>query len=79
MENKRTSNEILTELDKCGELKTLVKDGHLSPCIIRNLDVWRYVDVRLKTGSKVKQAVLEAEIDFSICRRTVFRILKTFK
>lgn len=76
---KRTANEILTDIEDKGELKTLVVNGFLSPCIIRNLTVWRYVDVRLKTGVNKERAVLEAQVDFKICRKTVFNILKTFK
>ena len=44
-----------------------------------HLEIYRMVDMRLKTGTNKKKAVIEAAVSFNICERTVFRIIKALK
>jgi len=75
----RRSHEILTELESKGELKVLVNAGVLSPCVLSKLTLFRYVDARIKTGSKSGEAILDAEIQFKVCKATVYNAIKYFK
>lgn len=66
-------------MEQSGDLKKAVKFGLCSVCVFNHLEIYRFVDARMKTGSKRKQAVQDAEIQFKVCRATVFNILKDFK
>jgi Fe-S cluster biogenesis protein NfuA len=75
----RKPHIILSELQKNGDLEILVKSGICSTCVLRNIEVYYYVDSQLKTGVKKTKAVLNTETQFNICRQTVYNILNTFK
>jgi len=62
-----------------GDLKELIKTGCCNILICRDLELYRYVDARIQTGSKKMEAVLDAEIQFKVCEKTVYNILNTFK
>lgn len=71
--------ETLSDLEQSGKLKILIRAGFCSPCILRNLEMYRFIDARVRTGTKVDAAVLESEVAFNLCRRQVYRIIKSFK
>ena len=71
--------EILNRLDASGELKYLVRNGLMPVKIGTHLEIYRFVDMRMKTGSKKTSAVNEASVKLNVCRATVFNILKAFK
>lgn len=73
----RTTYETLNELESRGELKNLVYCGVLSINIINQLEVYRFIDARIKTGSKKTDAINEATVKMKVCRTTVFKILRT--
>lgn len=79
MKSKRKPHEILTELELTGDLKVLVQGGFCSPCVVRNMEIYRFIDARVKTGSKVSKTVLDAETTFGVCRQTVFNAWRCFK
>ena len=70
---------LASTLEQEGKLIQLVKAGFCDPCILRNLELYRYVDARIRTGSTKMQAVMEAEVTFKVCEKTVYNILRTFK
>lgn len=71
--------EILNRLDSTGELKQLVNAGLMPVKICNHLEVYRFVDMRIKTGSKVTEAVNEASVCMNLCRTTIFSIIRGFK
>lgn len=72
-------HKFITGLEKSGDLKKAVKFGLCSVCVLNHLEIYRFVDARMKTGSKKNKAVQDAEIQFKVCRATVFNILKSFE
>jgi len=73
------SYEILNRLDNSGELKYLIRNGFMPVKIGTHLEIYRFVDMRVKTGSKKTEAVNEACAKLNVCRATVFNILKALK
>ncbi|MDF3076129.1 MAG: hypothetical protein K0S09_18 [Sphingobacteriaceae bacterium] len=76
---QKTAHTILTELESNGDLKVLVANGFCFPSVIRNLELYRYVDARIKTGTPKMKAVLDAEVEFKMCERAVYNVLNSFK
>ena len=75
----KETHRILTELEITGDLKKLVMVGFCNPSVFRNLEIYRYVDSRMKTGLNKEGAVLAAEVQFKLCRKTVYNVLRFFK
>lgn len=71
--------ETLNRLDSTGELKQLVNAGLMPVKICNYLEVYRFVDMRVKTGSKITEAVTEATVCMNLCRTTVFSIIRGLK
>lgn len=71
--------ETLSALEKTGELKKLVISGFMPVKIFTHLEVYRFVDMRTKTGTKKVKAVQEASILFRVCESSVFKIIRGFK
>jgi hypothetical protein len=71
--------DTLNNLDSTGELKSLVNAGLMPVKICYHLEVFRFVDMRIKTGSKVSEAVNEASVSMKMCRSSVFKVIKSFK
>lgn len=44
-----------------------------------HLEIYRFIDMRQKTGTKKKDAIIEAEVSFKVCRATVFNIIRTIE
>ena len=70
---------LASSLEQDGKLIQMVKAGFCDPCILTNLEMYRYVDARIKTGSTKMQAVMDAEVAFKVCEKTVYNRLKYFK
>jgi hypothetical protein len=71
--------DTLNKLDSTGELKSLVNAGLMPVKICYHLEVYRFVDMRIKTGSKVNAAVTEASVSMKMCRASIFKIMRGFK
>lgn len=71
--------ETLCKLESTGELKSLVKSGLMPIKIGTHLEIYRMVDMRIKTGTKKTEAVLEASVSFNVCRQTVFNIIRSLR
>lgn len=72
-------HKILTELESRGELKDLVRSGYCAPCVVHNLNIYRFVNSRIETGSTKTKAVSEAAVCFECTERKIWRVLKSFK
>jgi hypothetical protein len=71
--------EIISDLEKDGKLRQLVVSGFMPVKIFTHLEVYRFIDMRIKTGSKKMEAVAEASISFNVCESSVFKIIRCFK
>lgn len=71
--------DTLNRLDSTGELKQLVNAGLMPVKICTHLEVYRFVDMRVKTGSRITEAVNEASVCMKLCRKTVFNIIRGLK
>ena len=71
--------ETLNNLDKTGELKCLIHSGLMPVKIGTYLEIYRFVDSRIKTGGKMTDAVNEASVKLKMCRSSVFKIIQTLK
>lgn len=70
---------LISRLEADGTLLELVKGGFCNPCLIRNLEVYRRVDALIKTGSTRMDAVVDVELSFKVCEKTVYNIIRSFK
>jgi hypothetical protein len=71
-----SSYETLNRLEGTGELKELIQSGHMPVKVCTHLEVYRLVDMRVKTGSNKTTAVAEAAKIFRMCERSVFRVIR---
>lgn len=78
MQRDETVNDILTDLELKGSLMKLVNSGVCSPFVLRNMEVYRFIDSRVRTGTKKTAAVKEAEGHFKICANAIFVILRGY-
>lgn len=71
--------KTLCNLESTGELTNLVRSGLMPVKIGTHLEIYRMVDMRIKTGTKKTDAIMEASVNFKVCERTVFRIIKSLR
>ena len=72
-------HKLLTRLEESGDLKDLVISGFCAPVVIRDLNIFRYVDARTVTGDGQSRAVRDAAKAFRCCESSVWKTLKKFK
>jgi hypothetical protein len=72
--------QTLLQLKNSGVLKHLVLNGLMSPKIFMYLEIYLWVDARVKTsGKSLNTIITDAEVVFGVCRRTVWNALKAVK
>lgn len=71
-----TTYDILTGLESSGGLRRLVAAGIMPVKIGTHLEIYRLVDMRVKTGSLKSKAVVEAAEVFHMCERSVYRVIR---
>jgi len=72
--------DTLLQLRDNGTLNHLVQIGLLSPKVLTYLEIYLWIDARLKTSNKsLNTLVLEAQDTFNVSRATIWRSLKFAK
>ncbi len=72
--------DLLIQLKNNGTLKHMVRNGLMSPKVFMYLEIYMYIDARVKvTGKSVNSLVLDAEMAFEVSRATVWRSIKIIK
>ncbi len=72
--------QTLLQLKQNGTLKHLVLNGLMSHKVFLYLEIYMWIDARLKTSTQsIKTVVNDAEITFQISRATVWRAIKVIK
>ncbi|OCX52665.1 hypothetical protein BEL04_14560 [Mucilaginibacter sp. PPCGB 2223] len=72
--------DLLIQLKNNGTLNHMVRNGLMSPKVFMYLEIYMYIDARVKAGGKsVNSVVLDAEIAFEVSRATVWRSIKIIK
>ncbi len=68
--------DILTDIEKVHTLKLLVTKSVLSWSVLRQLEIYRELDVNLKLGHNITEAVFLTSEKMKVSDRTVFRVKK---
>lgn len=72
--------QTLLSLKNNGTLKQLVLSGLMSPKVFMYLEIYLWIDARIKTGTKsLSGLVSDAEIVFDVSSATVWRSLRIAK
>jgi len=66
----------LIELNKNGLLKELVKAGIVSPTILFHVEIYFFVDAKIKSGMKIMEAKYYAADKFNVSICTIHRAIK---
>lgn len=66
----------LLELNKNGVLKELVQAGIISPSILSHVEIYLFVDAKIKSGSKIMEAKYYASDKFNVSLSTIYRAIK---
>lgn len=70
--------ELVNMAEEAGLLKPMIQGG-LLPCkILRDRELYYYVDAQRKSGIKMKDIVLEVETSFRVCRATIYNVMSMF-
>lgn len=77
MDKPTNCYDILNRLDATGDLDHLVKQGLMPVKIGTHLDIYRLVDMRIRTGTPKTKAVVEAAVMFRMCESSIFRVIRS--
>ena len=69
--------EVIKELHDRQVLKPLVKAGLFPYKLMTYVEVYYFVDSRMKLGVHKNAAVIEAACEFNISERSVYRAIKS--
>lgn len=72
--------ELLKKLNDCGDLKTLMAAGVISPNVKTQFDIYnKYESLKQSQGGSVDDIVLQVADDFKVCQATVYKALKKMR
>jgi hypothetical protein len=72
--------EKLLKLKNEGILKDLVETGLMSPKVYTYLEIYMWIDARMKaTGKNISTVAAEAEVSFKLGRTTIWTAIKVIK
>ena len=70
--------ELVNKAEAAGLLKPMIKGG-LLPCkILRDRELYYYVDSQRKAGMKMVDICNEVADSFKVCRATVYNVMNMF-
>jgi len=70
--------ELVNKAEEMGLLKPMIQGG-LLPCkILRDREMYYYVDAQRKSGVKMKDIISDVEDNFRVCRATIYNVVKMF-
>ena len=72
--------KTLLELKEKGELKKMVEAGLMSAKVYMYLEIYLWIDARVKTtGKNITTVALDAEEEFSVKRTTVWTAIRCIR
>ena len=72
--------QTLLQLKNEGTLKQLVQSGLMSAKVFQYLEIYLWIDARIKTSNKsLNSLVTDAEVAFNVSRATVWRSLRVVR
>jgi hypothetical protein len=72
--------EKLLKLKDDGTLNDLVETGLMSPKIYTYLEIYMWIDARMKaTGKNISTVAAEAEVSFRVGRTTIWTAIRCIK
>lgn len=71
--------DLINKAEEMGLLKPMINCGLMSCKILRDREMYYYIDSQRKSGIKMKDIIYAIEDSFKVKRATVYNVVKMFE